>query len=244
MKDHEKRFAERTRAIRENSSTLSITAGRFESSVKNAWGTMDKAASEYGMRLAHTIQETTEQLTRAEPTTKFPDTQKFHEESIHALNKIIVTIRKYLPKLHRGLKTEMAALNTALAKLENSVRSLGTALDQSPGAKIESIRRQADILARRLDDLLTLRKDETECVATLQSISERESGLSRDQMELTSQGEFLELRRYEESMRMEEDKIRQFFQPVVKPLVKLERVISAKQSPALDMMKNFNLLSN
>ena len=234
MKDHEKRFAERTRAIRETSSALSTTAGRFESSVKNAWGTMDKAASEYGMRLAHTIQETTEQLTRAEPTTKFPDTEKFHEESIHALNKIIVTTRKYLPKLHRGLKTEMAALNTALAKLENSVRSLGAALDESPGAKIESIRREADILARRLEDFLTLRKEETECVASLQSTSERENGLLRDQMELTSKGEFLELRRYEELMRAKEDEIKQFFQPVVKPLVKLERVASAKQNPTLD----------
>lgn len=194
MKDHEKRFAERTKAIRESSSTLSITAGRFESSVKNAWGTMDKAASEYGMRLAHTIQETVDELTQAEPKTKFTDAEKFHEESIHALNKIIVTIRKYLPKLHRGLKTEMAALNTALAKLENSVRSLGAALDESPGAKIESIRREADILARRLDDLLALRKDETECVSTLHSISQRENDLLRDQMELTSQGEFLELR--------------------------------------------------
>jgi len=234
MKDHEKRFAERTRAIRETSSALSTTAGRFESSVKNAWGTMDKAASEYGMRLAHTIQETTEQLTRAEPTTKFPDTEKFHEESIHALNKIIVTTRKYLPKLHRGLKTEMAALNTALAKLENSVRSLGAALDESPGAKIESIGREADILARRLEDFLTLRKEETECVASLQSTSERENGLLRDQMELTSKGEFLELRRYEELMRAKEDEIKQFFQPVVKPLVKLERVASAKQNPTLD----------
>ena len=234
MKDHEKRFAERTRAIRETSTTLSITAGRFESSVKNAWGTMDKAASEYGMRLAHTIQETTEQITRAEPSTKFVDAEKFHEESIHALNKIIVSIRKYLPKLHRGLKTEMAALNTALAKLENSVRSLGAVLDESPGAKIESIRREADILARRLGDFLTLRKDEAECVGTLQSISERENRLSRDQTELTSQGEFLELRRYEESMRVKDDEIRQFFQPIVKPLVKLERVASAKQNPTLD----------
>jgi hypothetical protein len=234
MKDHEKRFAERTKAIRESSSTLSITAGRFESSVKNAWGTMDKAASEYGMRLAHTIQETVDELTQAEPKTKFTDAEKFHEESIHALNKIIVTIRKYLPKLHRGLKTEMAALNTALAKLENSVRSLGAALDESPGAKIESIRREADILARRLDDLLALRKDETECVSTLHSISQRENDLLRDQMELTSQGEFLELRRYQELIRTKEDEMRQFLQPVIKPLVKLERVVSAKQSPGLD----------
>jgi hypothetical protein len=235
MKDHEKRFAERMKAIRENSSTLSTTAGRFASSVKNAWGTMDKVASEYGMRLAHTIQETTEQLTRAEHTTKFSDAEKFHEESIHALNKIIVTTRKYLPKLHRGLKTEMAALNTALAKLENSVRSLGTALDQSPGAKIESVRKEADTLARRLEDFLTLRRDETDCVSTLQSISERENDLLQNRIKLTSQGEFLELRRYEELMHAKEDEIRQFFQPVLKPLIKLERIVSAKQSPAVDV---------
>jgi hypothetical protein len=91
------------------------------------------------------------------------------------------------------------------------------------------------MLARRLDDFLTLRKDETECVAALQSISQRENDLLHDQIELTSQGEFLELRRYEELMRVKEDEIRQFFQPVVKPLVKLERVISAKQIPDLDI---------
>jgi len=244
MKDHEKRFADRTRAIRESSSTLSIAAGRFESSVRNAWGTMDKVASEYGMRLAHTIQETVEEFTRAEPKAKFSDAEKFHEESVHALNKIIVTTRKYLPKLHRGLKTEMAALNTALAKLEKSVRSLGAALDESPGAKIESIRKETDTLTRRLDDLLTLKKDESACVATLQSISERENGLLRDQMELTSQGEFLELRRYEELLRVKEDEIRQFFQPVVKPLVKLERVVSTKQGPTLDIQTLHGLVES
>ena len=135
MKDYEKRFADRMRAIREASSALSNTASRFGSSVKNAWGTMDKTASEYGMRLAHTIQETAEELAGANFSPKFLDAEKAHEESVRALNKIIVTTRKYLPKLHRGLKTEMAALNTALAKLEISVRSLGVALDQSPGSK-------------------------------------------------------------------------------------------------------------
>ena len=75
---------------------------------------MDKTASEYGMRLVHTIQETSEELIQAQTSPKFLDTEKFHEESVRALNKIIVSIRKYLPKLHKGLKTEMAALNTAL----------------------------------------------------------------------------------------------------------------------------------
>lgn len=235
MKDHEKRFAERMKAVREASNTLSATAGRFGSSVKNAWGTLDKAVSEYGMRLAHTIQETTEEVYQAQTSSKFPDAEKFHQDSVRALNKIIVTIRKYLPKVHRGLKTEMAALNTALARLETSVRSLGAALDESPGAKIESLRREVEILARKRDDLLTLRKEKNECDGLLESISEREKDLLTSQMELTSQGEFLELRRYEESLRSKEDEIRQFFQPVAKPLVKLERVVSIKQAPALDI---------
>jgi len=237
MKDHEKRFAERIKAIREASGTLSNTASRFGSSVKNAWGTLDKAASEYGMRLAHAIEENAEQVRQAQTSSKFLDAEKFHQDSVRALNKIIVTIRRYLPKVRKGLKTEMAALNIALARLENSVRSLGAALDESPGAKIESLRRDVEILARRQDDLLALRREETECDALLESISEREKELLRNHTELTSQGEFLELQRYEESLRSKEDEIKQFFQPVAKPLVKLERVvvISVKQTPTLDI---------
>jgi hypothetical protein len=235
MKDYEKRFADRMKTMRESSNALSNTASRFGSSVKNAWGTMDKAASEYGMRLAHTIQETAEELARANPTPKFPEAEKAHEESVRALNKIIVTTRKYMPKLHRGLKTEMAALNTALAKLEISVRSLGVALDESPGARIESLRRDVEILARRQDNLAALGREEKECAAELESLSERQKGLLQEQAEITSQGEFLELKRYREEARSKEDEIRQLLQHVAKPLVKLERAASAKQSPPVDI---------
>jgi hypothetical protein len=235
MKDHEKRFADRLKAVREASSALSSTASRFASSVKNAWGTMDRAASEYGMRLAHTIRETAEALAQSNPPSNFLDAEKAHEESVRALNKIIVTTRKYMPKLHRGLKTEMAALNTALAKLEISVRALGDALDGSPGAKIESLRRDVEILARRQDNLAGLKEEEKECIEELESLLERQKGLQQQEDELTSQGEFLELNRYREEARSKEDEMRQLLQHVTKPLVKLERVVSAKQGPSVDM---------
>jgi hypothetical protein len=242
MKDHEKRFAERMRAIREASSALANTAARFGSSVKNAWGTMDKTASEYGTRLAQTIQETAERLTQAELSPKFPEAEEFHEESVVALNKIIITVRKYVPRLHRGLKAEMAALNTALAKLENSVRSLGAALDESPGTKIESLQRDAVPLAQRQDELLKLRSEEAEQASSLATISNREKELLSEEQELTSQGEFLELKRYEESLRSKEDEIKLFIQPVVKPLLKLERAASANQTSAIDIRTLHGLL--
>ncbi len=242
MKEHEKRFADRMRAVREASSTLVSTASRFESSVKNAWGTMDKAASEYGTRLAQTIQETAQRLVQAEPSQKFPDAERFHEESVEALNKIIKTVRRYVPKLHRGLKTELAALNTALAKLENSVRALGTALDQSPGTEIESLRIEAELLTRRQDELTELRTEETGQTLSLGTISKREKELLREEQDLNSQGEFLELKQYEEALGSKEDQIRQFFQPIVKPLLKLERAASAKQTPAIDLRTLHGLL--
>ncbi len=242
MKEHEKRFADRMRAVREASSTLVSTASRFESSVKNAWGTMDKAASEYGTRLAQTIQETAQRLVQAEPSQKFPDAERFHEESVEALNKIIKTVRRYVPKLHRGLKAEMAALNTALAKLENSVRALGTALDQSPGTKIQSLQREAELLTRRQDEFIKLRSEETGQTLSLGTISKREKELLREEQDLNSQGEFLELKRYEESLGSKEDQIRQFFQPIVKPLLKLERAASAKQTSAIDLRTLHGLL--
>jgi hypothetical protein len=68
--------------------------------------------------------------------------------------------------------------------------------------------------------------------------------LLRSQTELTSQGEFLELKRYEESLRSKEDEIRQFFQPVAKPLVKLERAVSLKQAPSLDMQTLHGLVDS
>ena len=57
MKDYEKRFADRMRSVREASTGLNNAGARLGMGVKNAWGTMDKQASEYGMRLVQTIQE-------------------------------------------------------------------------------------------------------------------------------------------------------------------------------------------
>jgi hypothetical protein len=242
MKEHEKRFADRMRAVREASSTLASTASRFESSVKNAWGTMDATASEYGTRLAQTIQETAQRLAQAEPSQKFSDVERFHEESVEALNKIIKTVRRYVPKLHRGLRAEMAALNTALAKLENSVRALGATLDQSPGTEVESIQIEAEILTRRQDELIELRSEETGQTLSLGTISTREKELLKEEQDLNSQGEFLELKRYQEALGSKEDQIRQFFQPIVKPLLKLERAASAKETSAIDLRTLHGLL--
>lgn len=234
MKDYEKRFAERIRSVREASNALVNSAGRFGTSVKNAWGTMDETASEYGTRLAQIIQETANQLSKAEASSKFPDAENFRDESVQSLNKIILTVRRYVPKLHKGLKAEIAALNTALVKLENSIRALGAALDESPGTKVESLKREAELLLHRQDELLTLRTEEAERASSLAAISKREEEYCRQEEELTSQGEFLELKEYEGSLRSKEDEIRQFLQPVAKPLLKLERAVSVMEASTID----------
>ncbi len=234
MKNYEKRFAERIRSVREASNALVNSAGRFGTSVKNAWGTMDETASEYGTRLAQNIQETANQLSKTEASSKFPDAENFRDESVQSLNKIILTVRRYVPKLHKGLKVEIAALNAALVKLENSIRALGEALDGSPGTKVESLQREAELLVHRQDELLTLRAEEAERASALAAISKREDEFSRQEQELTSQGEFLELKKYEGSLRSKENEIRQFLQPVTKPLLKLERVVSAREASTID----------
>lgn len=234
MKDHQKRFGERNRAVSEASATLANNAGRFGSSVKNAWGSMDKSASEYGMRLAQTVQETASRIAQSQPPPKFSDTEKFHEESVQALNKIILTVRRYVPKLHKGLKTEMTALNTALSKLENAVRSLGEALDGSPGTHIEALRRDAAMLLQWQNELQKLRQELAEVKGSLAATSQREEELMRRREDLTSQAEFQELSRYQKSLESADNDIRQFFQPIVKPLVKLERAASFKQVPDVD----------
>ena len=242
MKDHEKRFLERTKAVREACNSLDGAASRFEIAVHNAWGTMDKSASEYGTRMAQTIQEHARKLNRQQTSAKYEDTERFHKDSVDALNKIIKTVRKYVPKLRRGLRVEMATLNVALGKLEKATKSLGLALDQSPGNKIENVRRQILQLTLIHAELLKLRAEESEATRSLgaNAMKEREILAKADQ--LASDRMFLELTDYEDSLKAKEDEIRQFLQPIAKPLSKLERTASASKNQTINLATLHDLI--
>lgn len=242
MRSHEKRFGERLKVVREASLGLDNAAKRFASGVKNAWGTLDKTALEYGMRLAHNLEETAQDLSRKDTASNYQNTESYHETAVEALNRTITTVRKYVPKLRKGLKTEMAALNSSLAKLENSIKALGTALDESPGIKLQLLKREAELLVRRQDDLVRLRSEEQQESTSFEATSDRERELLSEKEALTSGPEFLELKRYEDSLKSKEDEIKQFLQPLAKPLLKLERVASAKKGSQIDLRTLHNLL--
>ena len=235
MKDHEKRFLERVKAAKEAAISLNNAAVRFESAAKGAWGTLEKTTSEYAIRLAQVIQENAQDLSRKEAVSKYQDAEKFQDYSVQKLNKIIINVRKYVPKLHRALRTEMATLNSSLAKLENSIRALGAALDQSPGTKIESLLLEVQQIMQKQDELLKLASQEQKEATTLQTISEQEKQILSEKDSLLSATEFTELKQYGESLRLKVDEIRQFLQPLTKPLLKLERAASMKQAPSVDM---------
>ena len=244
MKEHEKRFAERIRAVKEACSALESAASRLEAAVRNAWGTMDKSASEYGTRMAQTIQETAGNVSRQQTSTNYQNAEKFHDDSVEALNKIIKTVRKYLPKLRRGLRVEMAALNVALGRLESAVRSLGTALDESPGNRFESLQRDAQLLPQMHSELLKLRAEENEQTNSLEALKAREKETLTAKENVASEGAFLELKGYEDSLRAKGDEIKQFFQPVFKPLTKLERTASANRNKTVDIITLRSLIDN
>jgi len=235
MKPHEKRFQERIRSVKEASVGLSNAASRLAAGVKNAWGTLEKLTSEYGMRLAQTIQEITTELSRKESSPSFEAAEKFHDDAVELMNKIVVTIRKYIPKLHRVLKPEMTALNSSLARLEGSIKALGAALDESPGSKLEDLRRGAQEIVQKHRELVELREKERKENQSLQDISEQEQNLLLEKEKLASTNDFLELRSYEDSLKAKEDEIKQFVQPLTKPLLKLERLASTKESLPMDM---------
>jgi DNA repair exonuclease SbcCD ATPase subunit len=244
MKEHEKRFGERTKAVKEAANGFSSAATRFSLGVKNAWGTLDKTASEYGMRLAHIIQETSQGLSQKQVASSFDDSEKFHEESVEALNKIIITIRRYLPKLQRALKAELAALNSSLARLENSIKALGKALDDSPGLRLRSLQRDVQLLIQRQEELTRLRTEESKAKEILDEAATRERELLSKKEELTSLAEFLELKRYEDSLNLKEEEMRQLLQPLAKPLLKLERAVAVKQGPSVDERTLRNLIDS
>lgn len=230
MKDHEKRFDERIKDVKQAADNLNNAAVRFNSAVTNAWGTLDKTTQEYGARLAHIIQANALDISSKKTSSKYEDVERFHEQTIQTLNKTIVNVRKYIPKLHRALRPEMATLNSALAKLENTIKVLGTALDKSPGTRLESLRRQAEQIIQKQAELTKLRSLEHDEAEVLQASSEQESKIARERESLLSTPEFLELKRFEDALKLKGDEIRQFFQPLTKPLLKLERMATFKQA--------------
>ena len=235
MKDHERRFQERIRSVRDACNNLANAASRFEVAVRNAWGTMDKSASEYGTRMARTIEESTQKISRHQTTSSYEDTEKFHKDSIEVLNTIIKTVRKYVPKLRRGLRVEMAALNVALGKLETAVKALGSALDQSPGNRIALIRKDILQLTQARAELIKLKNEETNEIKSLEANADKEMRALADAEEFSSNDMFRELARYEASIRDQREEISQFLQPVIKPLTKLERDEAISKNQALDI---------
>jgi hypothetical protein len=235
MKDHEKRFTDRMKSVRETSTGLNDAAARLGASVKNAWGTMDKQASEYGTRLVQTLQENALKLAERRDSANFHDTGIFHEDAVKTLNDIIMTVRRYVPKLHKSLKPEMTTLNSSLMKLEKAVKELGVALDGSPGSTLELLQREVDAVQSRQAELLRLRSEEDTERELLQTTSDHENELESTEHELLSSSGFIELGKYEETLRLKEEEIRQIIQPLTKPLLKLERAVAAKQGPSTDI---------
>lgn len=235
MKDHERRFSDRMRSVREASTGVSNAGARLGVSVKNAWGTMDKQAAEYGLRLAQILQETTQNLARKESSPRFHDAGIFHEDAIKALNEIILTVRRYVPKLHKIPKPEMATLNSSLNRLERAVIDLGTALEASPGYKLESLQREVQTIQEKQAELVRLRSEEDAERTALEIATAQEKEIQSGEQDLMSLPEFQELANYQESVQRKEDEIRQFLQPLIKPLLKLERAVAEKKGPAVDV---------
>ena len=242
MKDHEKRFQDRIRSIRDACNALDTTASRFEVAVKNSWGTMDKSASEYGTRMARTIEESVRNLSRPQALASYEEIERFHKDSIEALKTIIKTVQKYVPKLRRGLRVEMAALNAALGRLEAAIKSLGLALDQSPGNRIELIRREILHLTQARADLMKLNTEQDETTKSQETNAGKEREAHAEAEELSSNDMVRELARYEDSLRAKEEEISQFLQPIIKPLTKLERNESTGKNQTIDLVTLRNLV--
>lgn len=235
MKDYERRFVDRVRSVREAATGVVNAATRLSTGAKNAWGALDKQTSEYAMRLAQSLQDNAQSLINKDPSHDFHATETFHRDTVKVLNEIILTVRKYVPKIPKTLRLEMTILNSSLTKLERAVRDLGKALDDSPGLKLESLHRDIETIIEKHDALAELKMEGQKETESLDEASTREKQLTSDDNLILSTPEFLELRKYEEALKLKEDEIRQFLQPISKPLLKLERARATKKGEALDV---------
>ena len=226
MRNHERRFADRIKNVKRSSDDLAAVADRLEVSVRNAWGSLDKATSEQGLRLTQTIRDRAQQLSNQTVQSAYKDSDNYHETAVEASNKIILAIRRYVPKLHKTLKTDIASLNSSLAKFEDSINLLGTALDESPGSALETLEADVRILLEKNQALKLLQAQNVQILESISKEVESESVLKAEQDSLLSNDEFRQLKHYEEALRTKEEEIDQFLQPLLKPLKKFEKMRS------------------
>ena len=228
MRGHEKRFEARIKSVKRASDELSAVASRLHLSIRNAWGSLDKTTSEQGLRLIQTIKENTSQISNQPVPTDYKGLENLHKATVEASDKIIVTIRRYVPKLYKAMKTEIAALNSSLTKLETAINEFGKALDDSPGSEIESLKTEISTLLHAEQTRMELVADNSLIRQTLTSSTDEEKSLIHEQEAMMSNDGFRQLRELEDASRAKEEAIEQFLQPVVKPLKKYERISDEK----------------
>jgi len=230
MRGHEKRFEGRIRSVKRASDELSTVASRLEVSIRNAWGSLDKTASEQGLRLVQTIKETTNEISNQNVPSDYNGLENLHKTSVEASNKIIITIRRYVPKLYKAMKTEIASLNSSLTRLETAINEFGTSLDDSPGSKIESLRADIHTLLQKEHTLSELVADTEQIHRTITSSVDEGRKLLDEREALLSDDGFIQLLQLEDSLRSKANAIEQFLQPLSKALKKYEKISSDDKS--------------
>jgi len=236
MKNHEKLFSEKIRNIRRSVDEISSVSEKLDLAIKNAWGSLDKTTSEQGIRLTQTIKESARELAKQELDPNYKNSEKYHETAVEIQNRIILSIRRHVPKLHKVLKTDIATLYSTLSRLENSINNLGTALDGSPGRQLESLETEIKHLLEKAQAAKELESENQAIDEALRKITNDEKGLTDQQNLLHSREEFRQLQNCEDSLKTEKEKISQFLQPLAKPLRKFERTLPENTTIDRDLL--------
>lgn len=226
MRSHEKRFVEREKNIKRASDDLAVVANKLEVSIRNAWGSLDKTTSEQGVRLTQTIREAAQLISKQDIQSDYSGSEIFHTTAVEASEKVILAIRKYVPKLHKALKTDIASLNSSITKLEGAINAFGITLDESPGSAIESLKVDIHTLLEKEHTLNELRREMQKIHGFVTISLDAEKALLKDQEALLSHEEFRQLLQLQDALQSKNEAIEQFIQPLLKALKKYERTLS------------------
>jgi hypothetical protein len=241
MKDHEKRFTDLIKSIKRSSIELSTDSRKFGSGIKNAWGRIDKATLEQGLRLTQLIEETNQDLLDKTSGSTYLEAEKFHQDAVDASNKIILAIRRYVPRIHKMLKSEISALNSSLLKFEEAINALGESLDRSPGSKLNPLQRDVERLMQSDELLIRTRLQQEENRKQIELATNQEKELLLQKETFLDHPKFQELSLTRTKLASQKDRMDQLTQPLMKPLLKIQRNMINQETPLVDseILRNF-----
>ncbi len=211
-------------ALNEQAGAVRKAAVELGSVVDRSWG--DQNTKDYGGRLSEKILKTLEPLKPPESFT-YDQVRTFNEAVVLAIRDVFEASRRYIPRLTKEFKLQVALLDFSLRKLAGASKELDDVLKgrHAKARDVETLAGSIQDMIRQAGDAEKLSEEEARARSEIEALESNRSQLTKALNELKTHQHFAELEKLDVEIERVESDFARFLNPLNKPLRKLEKAV-------------------